>query len=56
MNAKDQRVLKKIGQHTDAILRYCRGCGSLEDFQSDPMLVEATVFTLCRSESWRKRN
>ena len=46
MNAKDQRVLKKIQQHIDAILRYCQGCASLEDFQSDTMLVEATVFNL----------
>ena len=46
MNDKDQRVLKKIRQHIDAIMRYCKGCNSLEDFQSDTMLVEATVFNL----------
>ena len=46
MNDKDRRVLKKIQQHIDAILRYCQSCSSLEDFQSDTMLVEATVFNL----------
>ena len=46
MNAKDQRVLGKIRQHIDSILTYCRDCGSLEDFQNDTMLVEATVFNL----------
>lgn len=46
MNDKDRRILKKIQQHIDAILRYCQGCNSLEDFQNDSMLVEATVFNL----------
>ena len=46
MNAKDQRVLQKLQQHITAILQYCQNCASLEDFQNDPMLVEATVFNL----------
>ena len=46
MNDKDRRVLEKISQHIEAILRYCRDCNSLEDFQDDTMLVEATVFNL----------
>ena len=46
MNDKDQKVLEKIGQHIDSILRYCKDCENLEDFQNDTMLVEATVFNL----------
>ena len=46
MNDKDQKVLRKIRQHIDSILRYCQDCHSLEDFQNDTMLVEATVFNL----------
>lgn len=46
MNDKDRRVLKKIQQHIDAILRYCQSCSGLEAFQNDTMLVEATVFNL----------
>ena len=46
MNDKDRRVLEKISQHIEAILRYCQDCNSLEEFQSDSMLVEATVFNL----------
>lgn len=41
MNTKDQRVLEKIRQHIDSILRYCQGCRGLEEFQSNTMLVEA---------------
>lgn len=46
MNDKDRRILKKIRQHIDSILRYCKDCENLEDFQNDTMLVEATVFNL----------
>ena len=46
MNDKDRRILKKIGQHIDSILRYCQSCDNLENFQNDTMLVEATVFNL----------
>lgn len=46
MNAKDQRILEKIQLHINAILRYCNDCGSLEEFQNNSMLVEATVFNL----------
>ena len=36
----------KIRQHIAAIMRYCRDCASMEDFQADSMRVEATVFNL----------
>ena len=46
MDSKDLAVLKKMLQHTGAILAYCGDCGSLEDFQQNTMRVEATVFNL----------
>ena len=46
MNSKDQLVLKKIQQHIESVLRYCQGIHSFQQFQSDSMLVEATVFNL----------
>ena len=46
MNSKDQLVLKKIQQHNESILRYCQGVHAFKQFQSDSMLVEATVFNL----------
>ena len=46
MSAKDQKVLEKLLGHVDSVLRYCRDCSSLEEFQSNTMLVEATVFNL----------
>lgn len=46
MNSKDQLVLKKIQQHIESILRYCQEVHDFKQFQSDPMLVEATVFNL----------
>ena len=46
MNSKDQLVLKKIQQHIESVLRYCQGLHSFQQFQSDSMLVEATVFNL----------
>lgn len=46
MDSKDVSVLKKILQHTENIQIYCRSCGSLKEFESDSMRVEATVFNL----------
>lgn len=46
MDSKDTAVLKKLLQHTRAILEYCKDCTSLEAFESNPMRVEATVFNL----------
>lgn len=46
MEAKDKKVLIKIYQHVRSVLRYCEKCSSLEEFQSDSMLVEACVFNL----------
>lgn len=46
MDSKDKRVLRKLQEHTEAILRYCRDCHSLSEFEANPMLVEATVFNL----------
>lgn len=39
-------VLKKIYSHIDAVIIYCEGCASLDDFQADSMRVEACVFNL----------
>lgn len=46
MNEKDKRVLRKLRDHAAAILRYCRACRSLQDFEAESMRVEATVFNL----------
>ena len=46
METKDQQVLEKIYQHITSVLKYCKGCVSLEDFQADSMRVEACVFNL----------
>ena len=46
MDNKDIRVLEKLLQHTDAIMRYCQNCKQLADFEADSMRVEATVFNL----------
>ena len=46
MDSKDFRVLEKLLQHTDAIMRYCQSCTQLSDFEADSMRVEATVFNL----------
>lgn len=46
MNSKDRHVLEKILGHIEAVMKYCQGCASLQEFQSDSMLVEATVFNL----------
>jgi len=46
MDDKNTAVLKKILQHTISIMNYCADCHSREDFERDPMRVEATVFNL----------
>lgn len=46
METKDQQVLEKIYSHISSVLKYCKGCVSLEDFQADSMRVEACVFNL----------
>ena len=46
MDDKDRRVLRKLQEHTEAVLRYCKDCASLSDFEADPMRAEATVFNL----------
>ena len=33
-------------KHTQAIIKYCADCRTLEDFEADSMCVEATVFNL----------
>ncbi len=46
MSSKDVAVLKKILQNIESIMKYCADCRSLEDFSSDTMRLEATVFNL----------
>ena len=46
MDSRDIKVLQKLQTHTEAILRYCKDCRTLEDFEDDSMRVEATVFNL----------
>lgn len=46
MNNKDTMVLKKILQHIESIMTYCKDCHSLGDFSADSMRLEATVFNL----------
>ena len=46
LNNKDQIVLRKIQGHIESILRYCEGIQSFQEFQSNSMRVEATVFNL----------
>ena len=46
MDSKSVAVLKKMLQHTEAVLTYCANCQTREDFESSPMRVEATVFNL----------
>lgn len=46
MDSKDTAVLKKMLQHTKAILEYCKDCNSLAEFEEYSMRVEATVFNL----------
>ncbi len=46
MDDKDRRVLRKLQEHAEAVLRYCKDCASLSDFEANSMRVEATVFNL----------
>lgn len=46
MGSKDLAVLRKILRHIESIMRYCADCRTLEDFSSDAMRLEATVFNL----------
>ena len=46
LDNRDIAVLRKIRQHIAAIMRYCRDCADMDDFQADSMRVEATVFNL----------
>lgn len=46
MDDKNTVVLKKLLQHTTAIMDYCSDCHSRQEFESNPMRVEATVFNL----------
>ena len=46
MDSKSVVVLKKIVQHIDSITEYCSDCHSREEFEANPMRVEATVFNL----------
>ena len=46
MDEKDFKVLKKINQHIESIIYYCKDCENLEEFEADSMRVEACVFNL----------
>lgn len=46
MDNKDLQVLNKISDHISAVISYCNNCNSLDDFQAEPMRVEACVFNL----------
>ena len=46
LSSKDQLVLKKIQQHIDPSCVIVRMSAIFQQFQSDSMLVEATVFNL----------
>lgn len=46
MDSSDIRVLQKLRKHTQAIMKYCAGCHTLDEFEADSMCVEATVFNL----------
>lgn len=43
---KDRQVLEKILRHVQAIFYYNEDVRSLEDFQNNSMLVDASVFNL----------
>ena len=36
----------KMMKHSESIINYCMDCHSREDFEANPMRVEATVFNL----------
>ena len=46
MDSKSIAVLKKMLQHTESVLSYCADCQTREEFESNQMRVEATVFNL----------
>ena len=46
MDNKNTVVLKKMLKHTASFIDYCKDCYSREDFEANPMRVEATVFNL----------
>lgn len=46
MESKDKNVLRKIYNHIDSVLLYCKDCSTLEQFEADSMRVEACVFNL----------
>lgn len=46
MNEHDRKSLKAIKKHIYSIQSYCKKCNGLDEFTSDPMLVEACVFNI----------
>ena len=46
MDNKNITVLRKMLRHTISIINYCQDCRTREDFEANPMRVEATVFNL----------
>ncbi|MDO4983998.1 MAG: DUF86 domain-containing protein [Eubacteriales bacterium] len=46
MSSKDFQILQKLYKHTMAIMKYCAEYRTLEQFESNSMCVEATVFNL----------
>lgn len=56
MDNKDIAVLKKMLQHTRAILNYCKDCRNLADFEANAMRVEATVFNLMQIGELAKKS
>ena len=46
MDSRDIAVLQKIQKRILSVLRYCRDCHTMEEFEADSMRVEATVFNL----------
>ena len=46
MDRRSSAVLAKMLQHTISIMSYCEDCQSREQFEANPMRVEATVFNL----------
>jgi len=56
MGNKDAAVLKKILQHIESIMTYCKDCHSLQDFSADNMRMEATVFNLMQIEELAKES
>ena len=46
MGPKDAEAIRKMLRHIRAVLSYCEGVGSLEEFEADPMRTDAAVFNL----------